>query len=176
MASIKFCWQPFCNSKLSPIWPNASINLNYIWSKYSKWRWEMSQNLSPIWNTFQVKFQKNHWNIKEMPSPNKLRRSMGTEILDIFWHSIWHFIWHSLWHSMWLCLWSLLSDWSPARPTAFRLRLKSGEAHSTQTLAGWSPARPTALRLSPVEVRRGPQCSDSRRLKSGETLTWQVGK
>ena len=49
---------------------------------------------------------------------------------------------HTLWHSIWLCLWPLRS--------------------------GWSPARPTALRLSPVEVRRGPQRSDSRRLKSGE--------
>ena len=34
--------------------------------------------------------------------------------------------------------------------------------------SGWSPARPTALRLSLVEVRRGPQHSDSRRLKPGE--------
>ena len=38
-------------------------------------------------------------------------------------------------------------------------RLKSGEAHSAQTLARWSPARPTAVRLSPIEVWRGPQRS-----------------
>ena len=42
------------------------------------------------------------------------------------------------------------------------VRLKSGEAHSAQTLAGWSPARPTVLRLShsdrelAAEVRRSP--------------------
>ena len=47
-------------------------------------------------------------------------------------------------------------------------RLKSGEAHSAPNLAGWSPARPTALRPSPVEVRQGPQRSDSCQLKSGE--------
>ena len=29
--------------------------------------------------------------------------------------------------------------------------------------SGWGPARPMARRISPVEVRRGPQCSDSRR-------------
>ena len=39
-------------------------------------------------------------------------------------------------------------------------RLKSGEAHSAQTLAGWRP--------SPVEVRRGPQRSDSRRFSPVE--------
>ena len=40
---------------------------------------------------------------------------------------------YSLWHSLWLCFWPLRS--------------------------GWGPARPTARRISPVEVRRGPQCS-----------------
>ena len=68
--------------------------------------------------------------------------SIWHSIRNIFWHSIRHSIWHSLWHSLWLCLWPWRS--------------------------GWSPARPTLLRLSPVEVRRGPQRSDSRRLKSGE--------
>ena len=73
-------------------------------------------------------------------------------IWHIFWHSIWHSIWQSLWHSIWLCLWPLRSGWSPARPTALRLRrgpkradsrrLKSGEAHCDQKLA--------------VEIRRGP--------------------
>ena len=43
----------------------------------------MSQTLSPIWcqtptNAFQVEFQKCRWNNREMPSPNKLRRSTGT--------------------------------------------------------------------------------------------------
>ena len=59
---------------------------------------------------------------------------------------MWHSIWHSLWHSIWLCLWPLGSGWSPARPT----------------------------RLSPVEVRRSPRRSDSRRLKSGETHSAQT--
>ena len=54
---------------------------------------------------------------------------------------------------------SILSDYLSSR-------LKSGEAHSAQTLAGWSPARPTARRLSPVDVRRSPQRADPRRLKS----------
>ena len=53
-------------------------------------------------------------------------------------------------------------------------RLKSGEAHSAQTLAGWSPAKPTARRLSPVEVRRSPQRAGSRRLKSGEAHSAQT--
>ena len=51
---------------------------------------------------------------------------------------------------------------------AVEVWLKSGEAHGAPNLAGWSPARRTALRPSPVEVRRGPQRSDPRRLKSGE--------
>ena len=89
------------------------------------------------------------------------------------WHSIWHIFWHSirhsLWHSIWLCF------------VAVGVRLRSGEAHSAQTLAGWGPAmptalrfggwgpaRPTALRISPVEVRRGPQRSDSRWLSPVE--------
>ena len=41
-------------------------------------------------------------------------------------------------------------------------------AHSAYNSAGWDPAKPTALRISLVEVRRGPQRSDSRRLRSGE--------
>ena len=67
-------------------------------------------------------------------------------ICNIFWHSIWYIFWHSIWHifwhSIWLCFWPLRS--------------------------GWGPARPTPRRISPVEVRRGAQCSDSHRLRSGE--------
>ena len=55
--------------------------------------------------------------------------------------------------------------------TFYLAGLISGEADSAQTLAGWGPARPTALRLSPVEVRRGPQRSDSCRLRSGEAYS-----
>ena len=79
-------------------------------------------------------------------------KSIWHSIWHVFWHSIWHSIWHSLWHSIWLCLWPLRSGWGPARPTARRIsqrsdprRLRSGEAHSAQTLAGWGPARPTAI-------------------------------
>ena len=62
----------------------------------------------------------------------------------------------------------ILSVISSASFLAVEVRLRSGEAHSAYNSAGWGPARPTALRISPVEVRRGPQRSDSRRLRSGE--------
>ena len=68
----------------------------------------------------------------------------------------------------WISSDSLSGTLSGRSSDIFSSRLKSGEAHSAQTLAGCSPTRPRALRLSPVEVRRGPQRSDSRRLKSGE--------
>ena len=55
------------------------------------------------------------------------------------------------------------------------MRLRSGEAHGAQNLAGWGPARPAALRISPVEVRRGPQRSESRRLRSGEAHCDRAG-
>ena len=65
-----------------------------------------------------------------------------TLYLAPIWQIFWHSIWHTLWHSIRLCFWPLRS--------------------------GWGPARPTARRISPVKVRRGPQCSEPRRLRSGE--------
>ena len=56
---------------------------------------------------------------------------------------------------------------------AIAVRLKSGEAYGAPNLVGWSPASPTASRISPVEVRRGPQRSDPRRLKPA-IKSWQM--
>ena len=114
--------------------------------------------------------------------------------------TFWHSIWHSLWHSIWLCFWPLRSGWGLARPAARRIsplevrrgpqcsesrlevrrgpqrsdscRLRSGEAHSAQTLSGWGPAKPSAIESwqwrrgkahgdqeLADEARRGPQRS-----------------
>ena len=104
-----------------------------------------------------------------IPSGNSIWHVFWHSIWQIFWHSIWQIFWHSIWHIFWHSILSgifsgilygfVSGRWGPE---------KSGEAHSAQTLAGWSPAMPTVRRISPVEVRRGPQRSDSRRLKSGK--------
>ena len=91
--------------------------------------------------------------------------SIWHSIWHVFWHSIWHIFWQSICHIFWHSIWHIYLAFSLAFYIALFLavevRLRSGEAHS---IGGWGPARPTALRISAVEVRRGPQRSDSRRL------------
>ena len=73
VASIMDCWQPFCNSRLSPVWPNHFSWLELrITLDQNDGREEMNQNLWPMWcqtptNAFQVEFQKCRWNNREMP-------------------------------------------------------------------------------------------------------------
>ena len=97
-------------------------------------------------------------------------------------NSIWHIFWHSIWHSIWQIFWQfylayLLTFYLAYLLTFYRaylltfylafslalnlalflaveVRLRSGKA-----AARW---------ISPVEVQRGPQCSESHRLRSGE--------
>ena len=106
--------------------------------------------------------------ITESPSlivgPSKWRpwTAWKPKLLCFEWSPPWHKIeifWHSIRHSYLAfyltCLSDIISDiLSSILSDIFSSR--------------WGPARPTVLRISPSEVRRGPQHSDSRRLRSGE--------
>ena len=60
------------------------------------------------------------------------------------WHSVWHIFWHSIWHIFWCSIWHSIWDFL------------------------WHLYGFVCGRWGPFEVWRGPQRSESRRLRSGE--------
>ena len=110
------------------------------------------------------------WNIFWHSIWYSIRNSFSHSI----WHSIWQIFWHSIWHILWLLsvissdiLSGISSDILSGIPSDILSGILSGILFGI--LYGF-----VCGRWGLVEVRRGPQCSDSRLVKSGEAHNAQT--
>ena len=140
-------WHSICHIFWHSIWHSI---WNIFW--HSTWHILWHSIWHSIWHIFWHSIRHIFWH------------SIWHSISQIFWHSIRHIFWHSIWHIFWHIWHAIWSIWHSLF-LAVEVRLRSAEAHGAQNLA--------VLRISPVEVRRGPQRSDSRRLRTTAIKSWQ---